>query len=218
MLEPRIQVRYSTVLSVQSTSSIKMIDFIEILIGSFVTNGITQHRTNSMRSVLFLFIVSILVVTATAGCACINGSCTSYYRGTRANCFCWCQKEANARKLGKDATCRYMIARENYSCSLCSRGIFSPNEDDSQDLSLDGESQITSITVNESNTEHVFQVKKCFCCGSCTQYSGSAKQCSSCVYQFREKFINEDYYVNYAPWYSSGGSCSACGNVDPCTY
>ncbi|KAL0218112.1 hypothetical protein RCL1_008960 [Eukaryota sp. TZLM3-RCL] len=173
---------------------------------------------SSMKSIVLLFVISFLVSTATAGCACINGSCTAYYPGSQAHCWCWCQKEANARKLGKDATCKYGPVSQGSFCSLCSRGILSPNEDDSQDPALDGESQITSITVSESNTEHVFPIKKCFCCGSCTQYSGSAKQCSACTYDFREKFINEVYYVNYVPWYSSGGSCSACGNVDPCTY
>ncbi|KAL0218276.1 hypothetical protein RCL1_009124 [Eukaryota sp. TZLM3-RCL] len=172
-----------------------------------------------MRSVLFLLIITILVATASAGCTCLNGSCTAFWGGTKHYCWCWCQKQANARKLGKDATCHYGPLSQGYFCKLCSRGIYSPNQDESQQLLSDGESQITSISVKESNTEHVFPIKKCFCCGmSCSIYNGSAKECSACTYKFRENFINEVYYVNYVPWYSGGGTCSACGNVDPCTY
>ncbi|KAL0217909.1 hypothetical protein RCL1_008758 [Eukaryota sp. TZLM3-RCL] len=172
-----------------------------------------------MRSYTLLFIVSccVLLSTVSAGCLCVNGPCNRYWQGTKAQCFCWCQKTANSRQLGRDARCTYGPASQGSFCSLCSAGIYSPNEDsDFAEISATDDSQITSMTITPSNNQHVFPMQHCYCCGSCMTYSGSAKQCSTCAAGYRKAFINEQYWVDYVPHYSSGGTCRACGNVDPC--
>ncbi|KAL0229642.1 hypothetical protein GEMRC1_009601 [Eukaryota sp. GEM-RC1] len=168
-----------------------------------------------------LIVIFLLVLTIVwADCRC-PGRCGNGFRGTAAQCYCYCQETAKELDVSPNARCTY-VAHAHFvpgSCSLCDVYI-SPQADGSTSVAEAFERSLSEaiLPIVDANADLIFPLYRCKCPGRCESgYRGSLSQCSKWARDERHLFVNEQFKIHYFPsgGFSRGG-CSVCGKTDPC--
>ncbi|KAL0225708.1 hypothetical protein P9112_013032 [Eukaryota sp. TZLM1-RC] len=172
---------------------------------------------------LFVLLFVALVHQASAGCRCPN-QCNWGFKGSKAECFCFCDQTAKRLGAGPDARCTFVASSSFNSggCSICSNSIqsvASSAEALSCEVLLEQHLADGVIGNTDSiNEEIIFPVRQCKCPNRCDfAYFGSYSQCHSWARGEASNFINGHYDVQYVPHnIHTRGGCSICGDTDPC--
>ncbi|KAL0240158.1 hypothetical protein GEMRC1_010264 [Eukaryota sp. GEM-RC1] len=168
-----------------------------------------------MRLITLLFLILTIVW---AGCRCPRG-CSFPYRGSHANCFCFCQRTAKSLDVSPGARCTFVNHFSRGSCSLCDIYISSSSDDSSSVTEVFERSLSDAILpIVDSNADFIFPITRCKCPSGCDwPYRGSHSQCANWAREQAHLFVNEQFTIKYYPsgQFSRGG-CSVCGKTDPC--
>ncbi|KAL0205396.1 hypothetical protein P9112_000703 [Eukaryota sp. TZLM1-RC] len=161
------------------------------------------------------FVILLLAALVSAGCNC-PGRCGNGYRGTQAQCYCYCSEQATKLQLPSDATCSffpYIVGRSTGGCSLCSSAIMSTEED-----LRDNHVAQPATSIVTSNREIVFPLpfSKCYV-HNCGAFIGTKGRCFNWAKEYGQQFLNQDYRISFMPHTTrSKGICTVSGHVHPC--
>ncbi|KAL0227966.1 hypothetical protein RCL1_004109 [Eukaryota sp. TZLM3-RCL] len=155
-----------------------------------------------------LVLLSVIVVAVLAGCVCPDGNCSSY-KGSMAECYCFCTLEAAKLHTGADSACNYSGGSSSKKCSLCSSSIKT-----AIDFPSLAEQTLAS---KDQNNDVVFPVYNCVCPDNdCSSYHGSKAMCEAWAKSKAQDFIGsyKVFYISQSSF--SAAKCSVCGGVNPC--
>ncbi|KAL0219912.1 hypothetical protein P9112_005565 [Eukaryota sp. TZLM1-RC] len=173
-------------------------------------------RLNDM--ILLVNCLLIFVVMSDAlrnGCICPGGNCNAGYDGNMSDCYCYCQETAHdlPHETQNRLVCTFIpktrITRAR--CLLCGPMIKSHFIEE-----LD---QSLSVIPQIVNGKNIFPLRHCFCYNNnCHSFCGSRQSCVNWGRQLVDSFLDNSYSLVYVPKnHRSAGSCTMCGNVDPCS-
>ncbi|KAL0241533.1 hypothetical protein GEMRC1_006768 [Eukaryota sp. GEM-RC1] len=107
--------------------------------------------------------IAMLIILAYAGCRCPS-TCGTGYHGSRADCYCFCQRQAYFLRVSPNARCTHYAKAQFVpgGCSLCDSTINNTAyETSTTEIFEKGLSDaFLGITVND---EMIFPLRQCKC-------------------------------------------------------